>query len=195
MMSIFMKNIRNWWKNMKALFSHIKTILIHKYWVLYYCCKLGIIWRGITHDLSKFHPKELFESVKYYKKGVSPITLCKKDKGYSIAWFHHRGHNDHHYEYWVDNLDNGGVAIKMSYDALLEMIADWLAAGKTYNGKSFTYKDEFIWWENFLKGNPKIHTDSQSMIHTILFNLAQGYLSIDYWRKNYKFYKKTYNAL
>ena len=31
-----------------------------------------------------------------------PISNCKKDKGYSIAWIHHKNHNKHHYEYWYD---------------------------------------------------------------------------------------------
>ena len=35
-------------------FLHLKKILVHKYWVFYFCCKAGIPWQGITHDLSKF---------------------------------------------------------------------------------------------------------------------------------------------
>ena len=108
---------------MMKIFNHISTILKHKWFVYVYCKEMGITWRGIKHDLSKFHPTEFLESLKYYQKGSSPIPRCKKDKGYSNAWFHHRGHNDHHYEYWVDNLDNGGVSVKMPYDAMLEMEA------------------------------------------------------------------------
>ena len=48
-------------------FGHFKNILVHKWWVLYYCHKFGITWRGIVHDLSKFHPTEFIESVKYYQ--------------------------------------------------------------------------------------------------------------------------------
>ena len=50
-----------------------------------------------------------------------------------MAWFHHRGNNPHHYEYWVDNFDNyynneGLTLIKMPYKYVLEMLCDYLAA-------------------------------------------------------------------
>ena len=81
-------------------FLHLKKILVHKYWVFYFCCKAGIPWQGITHDLSKFSPVEFWESVKYYQGNRSPIDACKEENGYSMAWQHHKGRNPHHYEYW-----------------------------------------------------------------------------------------------
>lgn len=153
---------------MNSVLGHIKRILIHKYWVLYYCCKFGIVWRGIKHDLSKFHPIEFFESIKYYSKDSSPIPRCKADKGYSLAWQHHKGHNDHHYEYWVDNLDSGGTPIEMPINCVLEMVADWMAAGKAYKGREFTIEDELIWFDNFKKRNPKIHENTMRFIEEVL---------------------------
>lgn len=153
---------------MNSVLGHIKRILIHKYWVLYYCCKFGIVWRGIKHDLSKFHPIEFFESIKYYSKDSSPIPRCKADKGYSLAWQHHKGHNDHHYEYWVDNLDSGGTPIEMPINCVLEMVADWMAAGKAYKGREFTIEDELIWFDNFKKRNPKIHENTMQFIEEVL---------------------------
>ena len=80
--------------------GHLKTIIVHKYWVFYYACKLGIPIQGLLHDMSKFSPIEFWESVKYYQGGKSsPINACKADKGYSLAWQHHKGRNPHHYEY------------------------------------------------------------------------------------------------
>ena len=45
-----------------AFFKHLFKIFKHKYFVCKYCFKTGLYWRGIVHDLSKFHPKEFFES-------------------------------------------------------------------------------------------------------------------------------------
>lgn len=133
--------------DIKALFGHIKTVLTHKKWVFYYCCKLRIPWQGIIHDLSKFSLIELKESVKFYQGGKSsPIPAAKKKQGYSLAWQHHKGRNPHHYEYWTDNYDAGTTCIKMPWKYFLEMIADYLAAGRTYYGDSFTYKYEYEWW-------------------------------------------------
>lgn len=153
---------------MNSVLGHIKRILIHKYWVLYYCYKFGIVWRGIKHDLSKFHPIEFFESIKYYSKDSSPIPRCKADKGYSLAWQHHKGHNDHHYEYWVDNLDSGGTPIEMPENCVLEMVADWMAAGKAYKGREFSIEDELIWFDDFKKRNPKIHENTILFIEEVL---------------------------
>ena len=126
--------------------KHFNTVMTHKKWVLYYCHKAGITWRGITHDLSKFSPTEFWESVKYYQGNRSPIDACKEVNGYSRAWFHHRGRNSHHYEYWTDNYDNGGKALKMPFEDALEMLCDYLGAGRAYMKDKFTYTGEFEWW-------------------------------------------------
>ena len=132
----------------KAFFGHLRNIIVHKYWVFYYACKFGIPWRGFMHDWSKFHPIEFFESVKYYQGDKSPIPFCKLVNGVSYAWQHHKGHNPHHYEYWTDNFDGGGKPTyhKIPYEYLMEMLADWFAAGRTYIGKKFTLQDEVTWW-------------------------------------------------
>ena len=136
--------------NMKAFFGHLKNILIHKWWVFYYACKFGIPWRGFMHDWSKFHPIEFFESVKYYQGDKSPIPICKKENGISYAWQHHKGHNPHHYEYWIDDFDGREKPTyhKIPYKYLMEMMADWFAAGRTYIGKNFTVQDEVTWWKS-----------------------------------------------
>lgn len=86
-------------------FRHFKKVCTHKHWVFYYCCKVGIPFQGLIHDLSKFSPTEFWESVKYYQGTSSPIDACKKENGWSAAWMHHKGRNKHHYEYWQDNFE------------------------------------------------------------------------------------------
>lgn len=68
---------------LKNIFLHFKKICVHKYWVGYYCFKVGLYWQGIIHDLSKFSPVEFWESVKYYQGINSPIEVSKKVNGYS----------------------------------------------------------------------------------------------------------------
>ena len=155
--------------------NHFKTVCIHKYFVFYYMLKAGRPFRGFMHDWSKFNHIEFFESVKYFDGKISPIVKCKQANGYSLAWQHHKGRNPHHYEYWVDNLDNGGVAIKMPYEYVIELICDYLAAGRTYRGKDFTYEDELAWWKNKLANeHPKIHTETIDFITFVFTRLANG---------------------
>ena len=134
--------------HMSNFFKHFKKVCVHKYWVFRYCLKAGIPTQGLLHDLSKFSPTEFLESVKYYQGSSSPIDACKKEKGYSEAWMHHKGRNKHHYEFWQDNFDNGGVAIEMPLKYKKEMICDYIGAGRSYYGKSFNMQKEYEWWLN-----------------------------------------------
>lgn len=132
----------------KNIFKHFKKICVHKYWVFYYCFKAGIPLQGLVHDLSKFSPTEFWESVRYYQGTSSSINTCKKENGWSTAWFHHKGRNTHHYEYWIDNFDNGGMPIEMPMKYKKEMLCDYLGAGKAYYGKEFSYQKELKWWND-----------------------------------------------
>lgn len=130
----------------KNIFKHIKLVFKHKWLVFKFSCKLGIPFRGFMHDWSKFSFEEFWESVKYYDGGVSPITKCKMDKGYSRAWLHHKGRNKHHDWYWVD-LNAPEVAPVIPYKYVVEMICDKLSASITYNGKNWTRNSEYDYWQ------------------------------------------------
>lgn len=126
--------------------NHFKTICKHKRWVAHYCFMSGLRLQGIFHDMSKFSPTEFIESARYYQGNRSPIDACKEEKGYSLAWFHHRGRNKHHWEYWVDDFSKGMVPKKMPFKYVLEMICDYLGAGRVYMGKNFSMEKEYEWW-------------------------------------------------
>ena len=128
--------------------SHIKTVLMHKKLVLMLAKRAGITFQGFTHDLSKFSPIELFESIRYYTDGKqSPILACKKAKGYSRAWQHHIKHNKHHLEYWIDNKEEYGAKI-IPYEYWAELICDNLAAGMNYMKSAWTKEYQLSYWKN-----------------------------------------------
>ena len=157
----------------KRIFGQLKTVLTHKRWVFYYASRLGYTWRGLMHDMSKFSPAEFVESVRYWTGKRSPILVAKEMTGISYAWLHHRGRNKHHYEYWIDKLDHGGVPYKIPFQYMVEMICDWLAACRTYNktGKDIFAK-EYDWWEKNGK-MAKIHDTTKQYITRILWNLKE----------------------
>lgn len=134
----------------RKCYKHWKTIRRHRKLVKYYCRLAGIRWRGIKHDLSKYNPIEFFESARYYTGTTSPIDEAKRAQGYSRAWLHHRGRNTHHYEYYVDNFDDGGVSLLMPKDDFVELVCDYIAAGITYTGAGdrvhFSFSNEYDWW-------------------------------------------------
>lgn len=157
----------------KRFFGHLKTVLTHKYWVFHYASKFGYFWRGLTHDLSKLSPVEFFESVKYWNGKRSPILAAKEQTGISYAWLHHRGCNKHHYEYWIDKLDEGGVSLKIPFKCVVEMVCDWLAACRVYEGYTNNiFQKEYDWWIKKSK-TANIHSETKHLITKILWNLKE----------------------
>lgn len=146
--------------------KHFKKIVTHKYWVAHYCFQCGLYSQGILHDMSKFSPTEFFESVKYYRGISSPNDAAKKINGYSMAWIHHRGRNLHHYEAWTDNYDQGTTTIKMPFRYALEMICDYLGAGRAYTGTKFSMENEMKWWKN-KREVACMHEDTKKLIDVI----------------------------
>ena len=137
------------------------------------CCKCGLFWLGLVHDLSKYSPAEFWESVKYYSGTRSPIDACKEENGVSMAWMHHKGRNPHHYEYWMDNFDKGGEPKEMPWRYKVEMICDYLAAARAYMGKNFSYNAEYEWWQKKLELPRSQHENDKKFVSRVLNNLAE----------------------
>ena len=120
--------------------GHLKTISHHRWLVCQGCFRVGLYRQGLTHDLSKFSPTEFWQGVKYYQGTRSPNAAEREDRGYSLAWMHHKGRNRHHYEYWTDmnpaTRRYEPVAMPRKY--LVEMVMDRRAACMTYEGKRYT---------------------------------------------------------
>ena len=125
----------------KSFFGHLCTITRHRHAVMSNCFKCGIAWRGLMHDLSKYGPTEFWRGVKYYQGGKrSPNAREKELFGYSVAWFHHKGRNRHHWEYWYDYSSKSALyePIEMPRKFLIEMFCDRVAASKVYKGNDYT---------------------------------------------------------
>ena len=175
--------------------KHFLLVCNHKKYVFKYCCKAGIILRGLKHDLSKFSPVEFFESVKYFSGDKSPIDNCKAEKGYSKAWLHHKGRNSHHYEYWQDNFDKGGTPLQMPFKDALEMVCDYLGAGKAYSKKNFTYEGEYKWWQNKKRNGIAMHPQTKAFIEMMMKQMAKENSCDCIRKKRAKFYYDLSNAL
>lgn len=90
---------------MKAL-GHFKTITKHKWKVMKLCFRIGLYKQGLLHDMSKDSWCEFSTGIKYYQGDKSPNSVERRDKGYFLAWLHHKGRNKHHWEFWVDFTRN-----------------------------------------------------------------------------------------
>ena len=135
----------------KRLVGHLKTVCRHKKEVAKICFKFGLYWQGIIHDFSKFTPTEFIPSVKYYQGNRSPIEAEKEEKGYSMAWLHHKSRNKHHFWFWVDwNSKQCQYPVRMPLKYVYEMIADTVAAGKVYSknaGREWKQSDPYEYYK------------------------------------------------
>ena len=169
----------------KNMWNHLRTVQTHRKWVRHYCFLAGIPWRGIKHDLSKYSPTEFFESAKFWTGTGSPINEAKAAQGYSKAWLHHKGRNTHHWAYWTDDFSKGTIIYAMPQDDFVELVCDFLAAGRAYSGKDFTYGSELRWWnKDKYVGNKAMHYKNKQMLDIIFSDFA-------YAEENPKLAQKT----
>lgn len=155
---------------LQNILGHWRTVRTHRKWVRHYCHLAGITWRGIKHDLSKYSPVEFFESARYWTGIGSPINEAKKHKGYSRAWLHHRGRNPHHWAYWADNFSEGFTVYPMPRDDFVEMVCDFLAAGRAYSGVKFSYTGERTWWLHERENGSRAMNEKNKKMLDIIFS-------------------------
>ena len=180
--------------------KHFMVISKHKFYVMMFCFKCGFYKRGIFHDLSKYGFTEFFRSAKYFQGNRSPIEAEKDKNGYSIAWQHHKGHNPHHWEYWIDNIGTyKNTPCKIPYEYVIEMLCDWLAAGIVYSKQKPNFNKPYaepLKYYNAHKNERIFYKETQKLIEYYL-NIIEcdginyfcklvkkrGYIYVDY--KNY----------
>lgn len=153
-----MKTLRKTWK-------YFMTVCRHKAVVFHECHACGITWQGIVHDLSKFSRDEFISSAKYYCEDKSPHYGDAEENGYSLAWLHHKGCNKHHWEFWTDfNEEDGSIKVnKIPYNYVVEMVCDWIGAGKVYNKDKWTQSSPFDYYRKVRSGR-HFHADTEGLI-------------------------------
>lgn len=159
---------------LKGIIGHTKTVFRHKKVVFVHCCKAGIVWQGIVHDLSKFTPAEFIPGIKYFQGFRSPNEAEREDIGYSNAWIHHKGVNNHHYEHWTDfSLDKKEyVPVKMPLKYVKEMFCDRVAASKIYRGDKYQQTDPYGYLKNRTT-QEHIHPETAKLLEEMLRMLAE----------------------
>lgn len=144
-------------------------ILRHKWFVFIECVRLGIPWRGLLHDFSKFLPSEWipYANFFYVQQPRDETGYYKPtdtgDKAFDYAWLLHQKRNKHHWQWWVLPEDGGGVKVLPMPDKYRkEMLADWRGAGRaqrTPDTRKWYYKN---------KNKMQLHPETEKWIESIL---------------------------
>jgi hypothetical protein len=152
--------------------SHLRTITLHKWYVGVECFKRGLYWQGIIHDLSKYSWAEFGASAKYFQGVSTPIGEEKRQNGYSKAWLHHKGHNPHHWEYWIDWVEGETLLCPIPEKYITEMACDMIGASKAYMGSKHT-PDSPLKYFQLNQATMLMRIDDKSKLHELLKEYAQ----------------------
>jgi len=147
-------------------YKYLKYVLRHKWYVLKECFQMGLFYRGIMHDMSKFRPSEFIPYAKNFyfepegKNSLIPDRLTKYlkskeiiENNFNIAWLKHQKLNPHHWQYWILQEDSGKVKyLPMPDKYIKEMICDWVGAGKAQGFKS-PKEDKYFETRKWLEKN------------------------------------------
>lgn len=163
--------------NWHHFWGHFRTITQHRHKVMVHCFKAGLYWQGICHDLSKYSPTEFLPGVKYYQGGKrSPNEAEREDKGYSLAWLHHKGRNRHHFEYWRDYSPKTKKVepIHMPTRYFAEMFCDRVAASKIYLKDKYTNSSALQYFQNSAaRKRGDLHPQTSAELMEMLKLMAQ----------------------
>lgn len=163
--------------------KYLSYVLRHKWFVTIECFKIGLYWRGLIHDMSKFLPSEWNPYVEhFYGTGRKGIKGERDKTGYysagdtgeyefDFAWLLHQKRNKHHWQWWVLPKDDGSVKIfPMPYVYLMEMLCDWVGAGRAQGRKSPVsdpYAETRKWYTSNRK-KIKVHDETRARIEQII---------------------------
>jgi hypothetical protein len=139
--------------------------------------------RLLLHDLSKFSRSEFWPYAEHF------YGEKKHEEEFHQAWLHHVYHNDHHWEHFIDDYPIHSKLIianqpvknlvihQMPDEAILEMVADNLAATRSYEGywPNTQKKDGWKWMTNSFNGF-RLHPITQ--VKFTAFLCALGYARV-----------------
>lgn len=130
---------------MSIYLKYLRYVIRHKWFVFVECCKVGMPWRGLVHDLSKFRLSEFVPYARYFygdypewarmqsgrKETYFGLTKESVADAFDKAWLLHQHRNPHHWQFWVLQNDNDGrYPLRMPWVYVFEMVCDWKGCGR-----------------------------------------------------------------
>ena len=156
-------------RNIIPMIRYVSFVLRHKYYVFVAGRRTRAPrYQLLVHDLSKFGYAELPHYARaYFGDRSDPAGLAS-------AWLHHQNSNPHHWEYWIPRSthvkqlqSDDCVALPMPEGYVREMIADWLAAARTYTGVWPTSLETWTWLSE-ARSTMVFHSKTSRLVDEIL---------------------------
>ena len=145
---------------MNKFWGHLKTITHHRHLVMRY--------------LAMPAPPVFLAGVRFFRGPRTPNPAARAPNGYSLAWMHHKGRNRHHFEYWTDlsPVTRTYEPVDMPVRYLCEMVADRIAACKTYQGAAYTDASALQYLDRAQESR-LVHPNTMKRLRFLLTMLAE----------------------
>jgi len=163
---------------MNKYWKYLVYVLKHKWFVFLECYKVGLLWPGLVHDLSKFMLSEFFPYAEHFygknrrirnKSGYYKPTDTS-DADFDFAWLLHQKRNRHHWQWWVLPEDAGGIVVlDMPLRYRKEMICDWKGAGKAQG-----HGNDILSWYKANRSKMQLHKDTREWIEDYIGGKLDG---------------------
>jgi ligand-binding SRPBCC domain-containing protein len=163
-------------KRIRILARYLGVVAVHKWAIVVAGLRVNralrpaslrvSLRRLVLHDLSKLSRAELWPYAAHFARADRTT-----DPAFEAAWRHHYEHNDHHPEHFI--ID--GVAREMPDEAVCEMVADWLAAARAYQGAWPCCGGHWRWLEDSWD-RLQLHPTNRALAGAIV--LALGYAEV-----------------
>lgn len=153
---------------------YLRSVLTHKWFVFVAARHCGVsLFRAIIHDWSKFTPAEFGPYARRFYAGNAGVLGKSNDPvEFHLAWLHHQRLNLHHWESWcqVEDFDPSHCGIRplqMPVKYANEMVADWWAAGRGYDG---AWRLPTWYWEN--RDKVRLHPVTRAYVEALITRTA-----------------------
>jgi uncharacterized protein DUF5662 len=153
-----------------SLLRYVGVVLVHKWAILVAGREINRALGGsrvslrrlLLHDLSKFSRAELVPYARHFARRDRHAP----DPEFERAWRHHYEHNDHHPEHFA--------GARMPDEAVVEMVVDWLAASRAYEGAWPCCGGHWRWLEHGWD-RLQLHPENKALAGSLV--CALGYAS------------------
>lgn len=162
--------------------SYLRYVLKHKWFVFYAGVRLilatrarrsaqyavpvmPLLWRLLIHDLSKFSWIEWRGYTRRFYGACPKCAACRFD--FAEAWRHHKWYNDHHWDHWSAGKD-ASDHVEMPPIAVLEMMADWIGAGRGIVGNWSNVKN----WYSSEQARMHMHSKTLDLVAFLFYHVV-----------------------
>lgn len=156
---------------MHAMWTYLKYVMRHK-WFVFLAGQGSVgLWQLVIHDWHKFLPGEFLPYARHFYGPNAPAIReayyhnpHEGHVAFNTAWLKHLNRGPHHWQHWMLQLDSGPtMLIPMPEKYIREMLADWQGAGRAQG-----FGDDTRAWYARNREKIQLHPQARDYLHCLM---------------------------